>query len=161
MFKFFGSTKTLILASILTIFTLSFVFWAGLVIGQKVQPRSVFALNKCEKNCWSQNEITGLIGSIGVELGGQKVMAVKENDTCFSIKIPFTQLKTHYTIIPKKDIQDIGQIKDEEMPIVNDCLKIVREHISEENLQEYQLTSNGPDYQHVRYLHFHLKSVKE
>jgi Holliday junction resolvasome RuvABC ATP-dependent DNA helicase subunit len=47
------------------------------------------------------------------------------------------------------------------MNIINDCLKIVREHISQEKLENYQLTSNGLDYQHVRYLHFHLKSEKK
>jgi diadenosine tetraphosphate (Ap4A) HIT family hydrolase len=46
------------------------------------------------------------------------------------------------------------------MYIINNCIKIVTEHIQEEGLEDYQFTSNGAGYQDVRYLHFHIKSVK-
>src|SRR5919199_621023 len=107
MYIFFKPTKNQILLSVLGILLISCSFWLGLIIGMKVQPRSVISINKCQDRCWSTNEITGLVGSIGIELNGQKVFAVKENDNCFSIKRPLNGLKTNYTIIPKKDIKDI------------------------------------------------------
>ena len=143
------------------IISLGFAFWLGLYVGMDVQPRSFISLNKCEENCLKSNEITGLVGAIGVELQGQKLLAVKENDNCFSLKIPTNKLKTHYTIVPKQDIKDLGDLSSSENQIILDCFAIISEHIKEDNLQEYQITSNGPDYQHVRYLHFHIKSIKK
>ena len=161
MFNFFKLNKSQILKSLVVIFLAGFIFWLGLVVGMKVQPRSILSLNKCQSNCFDSNEVAGLVGSIGIELGLEKPFVQKENDSCFSLKIPTSQPKVHYVIIPKKDIQDIGDIQSEDLPVVSECLKIAIEHINEEGMETYQFTSNGPNYQNVRYLHFHLKSLKE
>jgi hypothetical protein len=161
MTKIQPTVKKKLIWLLLGFFTLIFGFWLGLFVGVKVQPRSVLMLNKCQKNCLQMNEILGLVGSVGIELNGQKILSQKENDSCFSIKMPLTELKTHYVLIPKKDIRDLGDMSEENLEIVKSCIKIATEYIQEEKLTSYQFTSNGPDYQHVRYLHFHIKSVKE
>ena len=52
-------------------------------------------------------------------MNGQKILSQKENDSCFSIKMPLTELKTHYVLIPKKDIRDLGDMSEENLEIVN------------------------------------------
>jgi hypothetical protein len=71
-FPFFEPTKKSFLIVVIAILASSFTFWLGFFVRAKIQPRSVLMLNKCQDRCWSANEITGLIGSIGIELGGQK-----------------------------------------------------------------------------------------
>ncbi|MEI6729002.1 MAG: HIT domain-containing protein [bacterium] len=134
-------------------------FWLGLYIGMKTQPRSLISLNKCQKNCLNIEEAAGLVGSVGISLNGQKPFVLKENDSCFSIKMPFSKAKYHYVIIPKKDIKDLGDLAKEDSNIIQGCVDIAIEHIQQEKLENYYFKTNGPQLQDVRYLHFHLTTI--
>lgn len=145
----------IIFATILLVF---FVFWLGLYIGMKTQPRSFISLNKCQKNCLNIEEVAGLVGSVGINLNGQKPFVLKENDNCFSIKMPRSTAKLHYVLIPKTDIKDLGDLTNEDSKVVQDCINLAIEHIQAEKLENYYFRTNGPERQDVRYLHFHLET---
>jgi hypothetical protein len=145
---------------VLTIIVISFIFYFGILVGMKVQPRSILSLNKCQENCWEMNEVAGLISSIGISMGVQKIVLDTENDTCFSIKMPTESPKKYYVIVPKQDIKDISDLDESKLSVVDSCLKIIQEIIIKEKMETCQLTTNGPNYQHIRYLHFHLKSLE-
>jgi hypothetical protein len=140
------------------LFIVILTFWFGLYLGMKTQPRSLIALNKCQKNCLNVEEVAGLVGSVGISLNGQKPFVFKENDNCFSIKMPRSIAKLHYVIIPKTDIKDLGDLKDTDSKVVQDCINIAIEHIQQERLENYYFRTNGPERQDVRYLHFHLET---
>jgi diadenosine tetraphosphate (Ap4A) HIT family hydrolase len=59
-------------------------------------------------------------------------------------------------IIPKKDIKDIADISDEDREYLIDAFAVLGGIIRDKNLTYYKLYTNGPRYQTVNYLHFHL-----
>jgi histidine triad (HIT) family protein len=133
----------------------------GVLIGgylfSDTQPRSVLALNKCEGTCLQPNELLGLLTSVGVQKLGVLVPSViKETDKTVVVEHPSPQARIHYLIIPKRDIKNIGQISDADGPYLLDAFNTASEIIREKNLTNYRLTTNGPGYQGVTYLHFHL-----
>lgn len=72
------------------------------------------------------------------------------------IENPHPQARIHYLVIPKKDIKNIGALSDADGEYLIDAFKVVQEIIKEKNLSDYRLTTNGPGYQSVTYMHFHL-----
>jgi hypothetical protein len=121
------------------------------------QPRSVLALNKCAGTCLQANELLGLLASVGVQRFPALVPSVvKETDKTIVIESPGSQRHIHYLVIPKKDIKDIGDLSDADSEYLIDAFKVVREIVKEKNLTDYHLATNGPGYQTLTYLHFHL-----
>jgi histidine triad (HIT) family protein len=138
---------------------------AALVIGVMLggylfadtRPRSFLALNKCEGTCFQANELLGLLTSVGIQRFPALVPSVvKETDKTIVIEHPSPQARIHYLVIPKKDIKNIGELSDADSEYLIDALKVAREIINEKNLRDYRLTTNGPGYQGLTYLHFHL-----
>jgi diadenosine tetraphosphate (Ap4A) HIT family hydrolase len=72
------------------------------------------------------------------------------------IEHPRPQARLHYLVIPKRDIKNIAELSDSDNEYLIDAFKVAREIIKENNLTDYRLTTNGPGYQGVTYLHFHL-----
>ncbi len=101
-------TKRLIIITFLIFLAFTLTFWFGVVIGSKVQPRSVLALNKCTDNCWEINEMAGFVSSIGISLNAEDVFDSKQNDNCFSLQMVNTSQRVHFVMIPKTDIKDLG-----------------------------------------------------
>jgi len=143
-----------------TIFIIIFL-GLGILIGgylfHKTQPRSIIALNSCNNTCLRPNDLAGLLVSVGIQnTPGLVPNVVKETDKTIVIKHPFPEAKIHYVIIPKKDIKNIGSITPEDEPYLQDMFAVAAEIIQEQHLTKYKLITNGPDYQQVTYLHFHL-----
>lgn len=133
----------------------------GILIGgylfSKTQPRSVFAITRCQ-NCMSLADLYGLLASVGVQKFPRWVpYAVFETDKTVVVKDPYdTTHRFHYLIIPKKDIKNIGEISEADAEYLLDVFLVARRIIEEEKLSEYRIMTNGPGYQDVTYLHFHL-----
>jgi histidine triad (HIT) family protein len=138
---------------------------AALVIGVMLggylfadtRPRSFLALNKCEGTCFQANELLGLLTSVGIQRFPALVPSVvKETDKTIVIEHPSPQARIHYLVIPKRDVKNIGELSDADSEYLIDVFKVVREIVEEKNLRDYRLATNGPGYQGLTYLHFHL-----
>ena len=132
----------------------------GVLIGgylfSKSQPRSFLALNRCQ-NCLSFEDLLGLMASIGIQRFPKFVPSVVfETDKTVVIKHPLPLSRIHYVIVPKKDIKNIGEISEADSPYLVDVFSVARSIIEKEALLNYRLSSNGPGFQDVTYLHFHL-----
>jgi histidine triad (HIT) family protein len=133
----------------------------GVVLGgylfSDTRPRSFLALNKCEGTCLRANELLGLATSVGVQKFSALAPSVlKETDKTIVIEHPSPQARLHYLIIPKKDMKNIAEFSDADGEYLIDAIKVAGEIIRENKLTNYRLTTNGPGYQGVTYLHFHL-----
>lgn len=143
------------------IFISTLIFLLGIAAGgylfTGVQPRSLFNLSGCGKSCLSPSEVLGLLASVGIQkLGGNLPLVVKETDKTIAIQHPFPQARIHYVIIPKVDIKNIGEIGEGDEPYIVDAFKVLNVLIRDNHLQKYKIVTNGPGYQSVAYLHFHL-----
>lgn len=137
-----------------------FFLSVGIVIGGYLfshsQPRSVLSINQCQ-NCLSRKDLCGLLASVGIQnFSGVIPFVVFETDKTIAVKLPFRKTNLHYFIIPKKDIKNIGELSQEDVPYLNDIFFVIRHIIENDKLSRYRLYSNGPGYQDMTYLHFHL-----
>lgn len=133
----------------------------GVIVGgylfSNTQPRSFLALNKCNGTCLQANEVLGLLTSVGINKFPALVPSVvKETDKTIVIEHPSPQARLHFLVFPKRDIKNLGELSDADAEYVSDAFKVAREIIKEKNLTDYRLTTNGPGYQGVTYMHFHL-----
>ena len=133
----------------------------GVILGgylfSNTRPRSFLALNRCEGTCLQANELLGLAASVGVQkFSALAPSVVKETDKTIVINHPSPQARLHYLVIPKKDLKNIAELSDADGEYLLDALKVAGAIIRENNLTNYRLTTNGPGYQGVTYLHFHL-----
>jgi len=133
----------------------------GVAIGgyvfSETQRRSVLALHDCRSTCLNQNELLGLLGSIGIQkFSGLLPSVIKETDKTIVIKSPDPQADTHLVIIPKKDIKNIGELSDDDKDYIMDAFAVIDALVKERHLSKYKIITNGPGYQQVTYLHFHL-----
>lgn len=123
------------------------------------RPRSFLALNDCGGTCFQGNELLGLAASVGIQkFSALAPSVVKETDKTIVLQHPSPQARIHYLVIPKKDIKDIAGVSDADADYLMDAIKVTGEIIREKNLSNYRLITNGPGYQGVTYLHFHLIS---
>ena len=132
----------------------------GIVIGgylfSQSQPRSILSIKECQ-NCFSRAELLGLIASVGIQkFNALTPFAVFETDKTVAIKHPFSTNRNHYIILSKKDIKNIEEISEANVQYFTDAFFVARKIIEEEKLSKYRFLTNGPGYQDVTYLHFHL-----
>jgi len=137
------------------------IFLAGLLAGgylfRDTQPRSFLNFDDCGQGCLGPKEFLGLLGSAGVQQTPDLIpFVVAETDKTIVIEAPFPKASIHYVIIPKKDIKDIADISDEDREYLIDAFAVLGGIIRDKNLTYYKLYTNGPRYQTVNYLHFHL-----
>ncbi len=132
----------------------------GILLGgylfSQSQPRSFLSINRCQ-NCLTQEDLLGLAASVGIQKFSKLVpLAVFETDKTVVIKHPHPSERIHYVIFPKKDIKNIGEISESDGPYLIDAYFVARSIIEKEKLFNYRLSTNGPGFQDVTYLHFHL-----
>lgn len=137
-----------------------FLFVLGVVVGgslfHQVQPRSFLALRPCD-HCLRPNELTGLIAAVGLDAVPRALLGVVlETDKTLVIRYPLPKTRIHYVIIPKHDIKDVADIATEDAAYLVDVFTVLHTLVEREKLDKYRVLSNGPGYQAVRYLHFHL-----
>lgn len=137
-------------------------FIIGGYISRDVQARSFLAADQCQDNCLAPNQLMGLIGSVVMQRNPNLLpLKVKETDKTVVIQYPLVGRQVHYVAIPKKDIKHAGEITAEDAAYFIDTYAVLGEIVREENIQDYRIITNGPGYQSVAYLHFHLLGRKE
>ncbi len=144
-------------------FTLIIVLIVGIVAGAylttHIQPRKFISIKDCTDTCFKTNELLGLLGSIGMKLD-RIPDVVLETDKTIVIKHPNPSAPIHYVIIPKKDIKSIEDVSPEDSEYIMDAIGVMRDLVKKEDITNYRFMTNGPGYQEVSYLHFHLTGKK-
>src|SRR5215813_9345259 len=131
---------------------------SGGVLFSQSQPRSVLAIHHCQQ-CLDVKELAGLLASVGIQkFPGLLPAVVMETDRTIAMQLPSTKQGVHYVLIPKKDIKNIGEISAEDAPYLIDIFAVAQRIIVDKALSKYEIITNGPGYQEVAYLHFHLLS---
>ena len=123
-------------------------------------PRSIINLDHCQDGaCLQANDAAGLLASVGIAIN-PKVLPniIEQTDKTVVIEHPFPQAPLHYVIIPKKDIKNIGELQPGDEAYVVDAYRVMQSIIVRQHLRNYKIITNGPDFQQVTYLHFHLVS---
>jgi len=99
------------------------------------------------------------LGSVLMQkFSGLLPLVEKETDKTLAIKHPFPRSDIHYVIIPKKDIKSVEEVSAEDIDYIIDAYATMGVLIKEQNLKDYKIVVNGPGFQTVGYLHFHLMS---
>lgn len=140
---------------VLGILTLGFVI--GGYVFADTRPRSFMALNRCDGTCLNSNELVGLMTSIGIQNAPALIPSViRETDKTLVIEHPSPKGRIHYVLVPKRDIKDVGDISTPDREYLIDVFALAQAIVKEKGLKDYRLITNGPGYQGVTYLHFHL-----
>jgi len=141
-------------------------FLAGVIVGgylfNKSVPRSFLAVSECANACYRPSDLAGLLASAGIQYAPGLIPGiVRESDRCIAIKHPLPDALHHFVIFPKKDIKSIGEITPEDQAYVMDCIGMIRALALQYRLDRYDVLTNGPALQDVRYLHFHMRSWQD
>jgi len=130
--------------------------FAGGYLFSHSQPRSFLAIDQC-KRCFTYEDLLGLLASVGIQrFHGLTPFKICETDKTIAIKYPSRANQFHYVIVPKKDIKNIGQASEADAKYLIDAFLVARWIIEKEKLSSYRFYTNGPGWQDVTYLHFHL-----
>jgi len=135
---------------------LGFIIGSYIFIGTK--DRDIINFNKVDKEILNNKELVGLVASIGIRNLSALLPKVYESDKSVVINHPKPKGKTHYVIIPKKDIKDAKDVSIEDGEYLSDVFIVIGKLIEDNNLKDYKVIINGGKYQHVKYIHFHLIS---
>jgi len=136
---------------------------AGIAIGgflfSDTIRRPFIDMARCQEYCLKTSELAGLLASVGIQVTDGKLPAVifeTDKTLVFDIQYPYPPDKIHYAIVPKKDIKDTSQLTKEDGEYIADAYRVISKIVSDHNYKRYRVITNGPGYQEVAYLHFHL-----
>lgn len=91
------------------------------------------------------------------ELPAEKIY---EDDKIIAIKDKYPKAPIHLLIIPKKKIENLHSLKEEDFPLMGEVLRVAQKLAKEFDLEKegYRLLiNNGPNAgQTIFHLHFHL-----
>ena len=98
------------------------------------------------KDCLFCKIVKGDI-SIKPVLETQKIIAFNDINPIANI---------HILIVPKKHIESVETIKEEDSAQVIEMFRAVQKLVKEKNLDSFRIAFNGGAYQHVPHMHMHL-----
>jgi hypothetical protein len=138
-----------------------FVFMLGVAAGawafRDVQPRTWISVRE-KKVRTSSEELLGYLGSAAVRNApGLVPSVVLETDKSIAIRYPTR--RSHFVVVPKRDIRDVGVLARGDEAYLVDAFAVIGRVAREQKLRNYQVITNGPNNQAVRYLHFHIVKV--
>lgn len=138
-----------------------FVFALGVAAGawafRDVQPRPWLSVHDRRVHA-SYEELLGYLGSAAVQHAPGVVPSVAlETDRTIAIRYPTR--RSHFVVVPKRDIRDIGALSKGDEPYLIDAFAVIGRLAREQGMKHYQVITNGPHEQTVRYLHFHVVQV--
>lgn len=120
-------------------------------------PRTFLTFEKCQYKCYDTKELAGLLTSVAIlRTPGLIPGVILESDTCLAVRYPKPEAKSHYVLFPKQDIKNIMSLAPEDSKYMMGCFALARELVERDNLRAYRVYTNGPTYQDIAYLHFHL-----
>ena len=82
-----------------------------------------------------------------------------EDELCLAFRDINPRAPTHFLVIPKKEIESLAELSDDDEPIVGRCIMIASKLAASEGLDGgYRLVANTRDEggQEVPHLHFHV-----
>jgi Scavenger mRNA decapping enzyme C-term binding len=137
------------------------VFLLGVVVGgfmfSKSIPRSFLAVTECGERCLQPRDLLGLLTSAGINHAPDLLpRKAAESSKCVGISHWAPQGRYHVAFFPKRDVRNIMELQEEDMPFFLDCLALARKHVSAAGFENYRFVSNGPALQHMTYFHFHV-----
>jgi Scavenger mRNA decapping enzyme C-term binding len=137
------------------------VFLAGLLAGgylfHQSLPRSFLALHACDDQCFRLKDLAGLLASAGIQTApGLLPFLAGESNRCVAVRHPMPEGRYHMVYLPKRDLRNVLELTDQDMPCLADCLALAREDARRAGVRKYRLITNGPGLQHVTYMHFHV-----
>lgn len=134
-------------------------FFAGAYLFQDTKSRPIFNLQPCKTNCYTQQEVLGLVTSVIILKTPDFIPeVVLETNKAIAITNPVPESPIHYLIFPKKDIKNIAEVTSDDQEYLTDMFSIISKLVEKDNLEKYQVITNGPGYQHTSFLHFHLRA---
>lgn len=89
---------------------------------------------------------------------------VFENERIIAFKDIYPSAPVHLLIVPKKEIENLQSVKEEDLPLIAEMVQVAQKLAKEFHIEEgYRLaTNNGPSAgQVVFHLHFHLMGGKK
>lgn len=121
-----------------------------------VKPRDGIEIINCD-DCIKKKEIAGTLAAIAVQIAPHTIPKnVEISNKCFVMEHYNPKGRLHYVAFPRKDIKDFGEIGTDDLPYVAECFSMFQRIIQREHTTRYRILSNGPYFQDVRMLHFHL-----
>ena len=145
--------KTALIATVLFIVG---VCCGGYLFSESI-PRKFLTFEGCRNTCFESKELAGLLVSAGIQkVPGLIPGVVLESDTCLAVRYPKPEAKIHYVLFPKHDVKNITSLAAEDAEYVMGCFALARELVERDHIQAYRVSTNGPAYQEIAYLHFHL-----
>lgn len=129
----------------------------GAYLFKDTRPRSFLALPHCASSCFSERELKAVALSVGIQYAPALLPnVVLETDKTIALKSPEPLATIDYLVLPKKDIRDLGDLSAEDAAYISDSFLVISQLVRQDNLHEYKVITNGPGFQQVNYLHFHL-----
>lgn len=145
------STSPRLLMMIVGVFVVGLL--AGAFLFSDVERRSLLAVHNCEQRCLNANEVAGLLASIGLQkFSGAVPRSVKETEKTVAIEYQ----PGWFVVFPKQDGTDAAALNESDIAYLADIYAVMGELVRERRMTNWQIFTNGPDIQHIRYLHFHL-----
>lgn len=88
---------------------------------------------------------------------------VYEDEICYAFQDIDPQAPTHFLMVPKKHIQSVSQVGEEEAPIVGHIFAVIARLSKELDMPSYRVVSNIGEQagQTVPHLHFHVLSGRD
>lgn len=143
---------------LLLVFGLGFVVGASLMRQQRryppppAKPRRVMP---------PLQEYAGLLAALSIPYTSRLLPQIEaETPMTVVFRHPAPKYPLHVMFVPKKDIRDVGDLSEEDNAYLTDLFACMTRFIREHRLDRYRIWSNGPGYQDVTYLHFHLGADK-
>ena len=105
-------------------------------------------------------ELIALLATSGFA-GVLPLKIVFENEKIIAFHHPQPNYKVHVIILPKKRIQSLDKLQDNDSIYIDEIFKNLREIIKALGIEKsHSLIVNGGDKQDIKQLHFHLISSK-
>lgn len=143
--------------SILLLLVLILGVLLGGYLFSDTQPRAFLALQSCGSNCLKKDQVLGLLGSVLVQKQpGLLPEVIYETNKSIAINYPVAHKGDHFVIIPKRDIKNIGDIREGDQDALIDVFNVIGHIVREKKMHGYRIITYGPGRQDIAYLHFHL-----
>lgn len=98
------------------------------------------------KDCIFCKIVSGDIKS-NIILDTEKVIAIPDINPVADV---------HILIVPKKHIESVVSIIDNDGPILVEMMDLAKKLVEKNKISAYRLTFNGGKFQHVAHLHMHF-----
>jgi hypothetical protein len=132
------------------------VLVGGFLFSKSIQ-RSFLAVESCGNECPQLKDLAGLLGSVGIQHAPTLLPFFEaQSKECVAVRHPKPEGRFHLVFLPKRDVRNVLELTQEDIPFLLGCLALAREQVAKAGVRNYRLVTNGPDLQHVTYFHIHV-----